>query len=146
MCTTVFALFFSFWASSVTPVTPHTEGLVVYFYNITPHKGPIYVAIYNDANSFLNEQKALEKKVVPITNGTNISTYFPNLGQGTYAISCYQDLNNNGKLDKNLLGIPSEPYGFSNNVRSKFRAASWQESRFYIKDQQNNISLRLEKW
>lgn len=31
------------------------------------------------------------------------------------AVLVYQDLNNNQKLDANLFGIPSEPYGVSNN-------------------------------
>ncbi len=32
---------------------------------------------------------------------------------GEYAVAVIQDLNENEKLDKNFLGIPKEPYGFS---------------------------------
>ena len=31
---------------------------------------------------------------------------------GTYALAVIQDENSNGKLDTNLLGIPTEGYGF----------------------------------
>ena len=39
-----------------------------------------------------------------------------NVKPGNYAIAVFHDLNGNGKLDRNLIGLPSEPYGFSNDV------------------------------
>lgn len=36
------------------------------------------------------------------------------LPAGEYLFSFYHDINNNGKLDTNFLGIPKEPFGFSN--------------------------------
>lgn len=38
--------------------------------------------------------------------------------EGTAAIRLHHDENGNGELDRNLLGIPSEGYGFSNNPKS----------------------------
>jgi uncharacterized protein (DUF2141 family) len=67
------------------------------------------------------------------------------LPAGNYAVSAYQDLNGNGKLDKNLVGIPSEPYGFSNNARPKFRAPNWDETRFELRAD-TQIEIKLEKW
>lgn len=46
-----------------------------------------------------------------------VSFLFSNLEQGTYGIRCFQDLNDNGKLDKGLFG-PSEPWGFSWNKQT----------------------------
>jgi uncharacterized protein (DUF2141 family) len=40
----------------------------------------------------------------------------PNVRPGSYAIAIFHDLNGDGKLDRNLLGLPNEPYGFSNDV------------------------------
>jgi uncharacterized protein (DUF2141 family) len=39
---------------------------------------------------------------------------FSNLEPGRYAAIAFHDENGNGKLDKNFLGVPTEPYGFSN--------------------------------
>ena len=36
------------------------------------------------------------------------------LPPGRYALAVYVDRNGNGKLDRGMFGIPSEPYGFSN--------------------------------
>lgn len=35
---------------------------------------------------------------------------------GSYAIAVFHDLNGNGRLDRNFIGLPSEPYGFSNGT------------------------------
>jgi uncharacterized protein (DUF2141 family) len=39
-----------------------------------------------------------------------------NVKPGTYAIAVFHDVNGNGKLDRSFIGLPSEPYGFSNDV------------------------------
>jgi uncharacterized protein (DUF2141 family) len=39
-----------------------------------------------------------------------------NVKPGTYAIAVFHDVNGNGKLDRSFIGLPNEPYGFSNDV------------------------------
>jgi uncharacterized protein (DUF2141 family) len=39
-----------------------------------------------------------------------------NVKPGRYAIAVFHDTNGNGKLDRNFIGLPQEPYGFSNDV------------------------------
>jgi len=43
-----------------------------------------------------------------------------NLKQGKYAVRYYHDENLNGNLEKNLVGKPTEGYGFSNNIVGKY--------------------------
>lgn len=42
---------------------------------------------------------------------------FPGLKPGRYAVAVYHDENDNGELDTNLLGMPIEGFGFSNDAR-----------------------------
>jgi uncharacterized protein (DUF2141 family) len=51
-----------------------------------------------------------------------------NLDPGQYAIILFHDENGNGKLDTNALGVPSEPYGFSNNVRGFLGPPTFQDA------------------
>jgi len=44
----------------------------------------------------------------------------------------FHDENGNGKNDRNFLGIPKEPYGFSNNARRKFGPPTWTEAKFAV--------------
>ena len=54
------------------------------------------------------------------------------LTPGEWAVALTQDTNNNDKLDKNFLGIPTEPYAFSNNVRPRFAAPKFAECKFVV--------------
>jgi uncharacterized protein (DUF2141 family) len=42
------------------------------------------------------------------------------------------DENGNGRLDKSLLGVPSEGYGVSNNRTYALSGPNWQESTFTV--------------
>ena len=42
------------------------------------------------------------------------------LPPGRYAVNAFHDENGNGDLDTNLVGIPSEGYGFANDPSSRF--------------------------
>ncbi|MCW5922981.1 MAG: DUF2141 domain-containing protein [Saprospiraceae bacterium] len=120
--------------------------LSISFTNISEAKGSLYIGVYDSESSFLQEKKVVFKKVLPVRKKGSIELKIPDLAPGFYAVSCFHDLNDNGKLDKNLVGIPSEPYGFSNNARPKFRAPKWEEAKFEIKSGENRIAIRLEKW
>ena len=114
--------------------------------NIRQAKGYLYVAVYDSEANFLNPDKMVDKKIVAVGNTGTVDIVFQNLPAGVYAVSCFHDLNGNGKLDTNLLGIPTEPYGFSNNARPKFRAPHWDEAKFYLKNGTETHAIWLEKW
>jgi uncharacterized protein (DUF2141 family) len=55
---------------------------------------------------------------------------FEKIPPGVYGLSAFHDKNKNGKLDTNLLGIPSEDYGASNNARGTFGPPSFEDAKF----------------
>lgn len=112
--------------------------------NLQPGKGQIMVAVFNKAQGFLNLEAAVFKQGYPVSNNQGMTLQLPLHTPGNYAISCFQDINNNGVLDKNFLGIPTEPYAFSQGARPKFRAPTWEEAQFYYNGQ--TLQLRLESW
>ena len=71
-----------------------------------------------------------------------MSYTFKNLSEGDYAIKLYHDENDNGLLDTNLVGLPSEGYGFSNNA-GRYGPASYEVAKFAVsQDVSININLR----
>lgn len=56
----------------------------------------------------------------------------PDLPPGKYAVAAYVDTNNNGKQDRNFLGVPTEIYGFSNNVRGQFGPPAFSAAAFDV--------------
>jgi uncharacterized protein (DUF2141 family) len=88
------------------------QTLTIRIENIEPDKGYLMVGVFNNKNNFPDNY--FQRQKIKVTNGTMIVA-FNNLPTGTYAVSIYQDTNENEQLDKNFLGIPKERYGFSNN-------------------------------
>ena len=125
---------------------PKSADCRISFYNLQAARGNLYVAVYDAPYDFLNTQKVKAKQNVPVTKTGAIELSFPGLPPGRYAVSCFHDLNGNGTLDTNMWGIPTEPYGFSNNARPMHRAPNWEEASFSLTENGNALKIRLETW
>ncbi len=68
---------------------------------------------------------------------------FKNLHQGEYALAIYQDLNENGKLDRKKFGIPAEPFAFSNDALRRFGPPYFEQTKFSIEKGENTQELNL---
>jgi uncharacterized protein (DUF2141 family) len=89
------------------------ETLDIKITNIKKNTGKIIVEIYNSKNSWL---KSPYKKVVLSTDqDAQIASF--DVPYGKYAITIYQDLNENSEADMNFLSIPKETIGFGNNYK-----------------------------
>jgi uncharacterized protein (DUF2141 family) len=82
---------------------------------------------------------AYQASVVKITK-TTARCIFKDVPAGTYGISAFHDEDNDGKLDTNVVGYPTEEYCSSNNARNMFSAPSWKDARFSYK--RGNVKLR----
>lgn len=114
--------------------------------NIREAKGKVYVAVFNRSSDFLQYDKMIAQQIIPVSRTGNLDIQISNLPPGEYAVSCFHDVNGNGKLDTNFLGIPIEPYGFSNNARPKFRAPYWSEAVFQLSNSNQWQQITLERW
>lgn len=106
-----------------------TGELKIKIQNIHPTEGKLYIAIYDNTDNFLNTDSAAYYKIASIS-AENELVIIPDMKIGTYAISIFHDLNGNGKLDANMIGIPKEPYGFSNNSMGRFGPPKFKNAAF----------------
>ncbi len=96
-------------AAETTP--PQTSLLVT---GVRTAAGPVRLAVFTEPNSFPESGAAAWTGVVEPTQ-PHVSVVCPQSGQ--LAVAAFQDLNNDGKLNRNRYGIPLEPYGFSNGAK-----------------------------
>lgn len=68
---------------------------------------------------------------------------FSELCAGQYAVRLYHDENGNQLLDTNVLGIPRERYGYSNNVRGWMGEPSFERQLFWM-ESDTTITIKLE--
>jgi uncharacterized protein (DUF2141 family) len=95
--------------------TEEKINLKVTFTNIEDAEdGKLLIALYDSESTFLDEEKTHREAILEPTS-EEISTTFDNLAPGRYAIAVINDQNENEKMDLNMLNMPTEQYGFSNN-------------------------------
>jgi uncharacterized protein (DUF2141 family) len=135
MFLTILLLFYNL---TLTPMHIQIKGVAANY-------GQLRIAVFNRAEGFLDPKKVFYATSVRVDQRGVLHLKLPDFPDGWYAVSCFHDLNNNGILDKNLLGIPTEPYGFSNGARPKFRAPNWEETRVWL-NQGDTVELQLEQW
>jgi len=108
--------------------------------NIQSTEGIIQVALFNSEEDFL--KKAFKKEERNAKEGEMLFE-FENVTPGDYTISVIHDKNTNGELDKNFIGIPSEPYGISMDGKSSFGPPNYEDAVFKVKDQNLTATISL---
>lgn len=99
--------------------------------------------LFSDSEGFPEKQHlALMSSSLNITN-KEMSVEFKGILYGDYAVSILHDANGNGKMDKNILGIPNEGNGSSNNKRSKTGPPSFEASRFKVFSSVTNLLISI---
>lgn len=113
--------------------------------NIRSTDGMIWVGIYNSPSNYLQKEKAIVKGF-HIRQTGSVLIPLDDMPYGEYAIAIFHDENNNGELDRTLIGIPSEPYAFSRKPSSKWRIPDFREIQFHFNQDNQHLLLQLEKW
>ncbi|MCX2718744.1 DUF2141 domain-containing protein [Lentiprolixibacter aurantiacus] len=115
--------------------------LTVKVSGVSSNSGNIMLAVYDNAEGFLKEDKALMGVSTRAVSGIT-ELQISELPEGQYALAIYHDENGNEELDTNWLGIPKEPIGFSNSKMKTFGPPGFEDCSFLLKaDKEIQISL-----
>jgi len=132
----VFAIPLVVWARPATSVE-----LTVEADEASGGMGIVKVSLWRDEKAFLKGEP-YRGAAVELKDGRAKVT-FNDLEPGEYAVSAFHDRNNNGRLDTNFAGKPTEPYGFSNDAKGRFGPPKFEKVRFRV-DNSKTISIHLE--
>ena len=102
-------------------------------------KGSILISLFNSADTFM--KKSITGKKTEVTGKTVIIS-FKDIPNGEYAITLFQDENDNRKLDTGIFGIPKEKYGFSNNAKATMGPPKYSACKFEVKED-TTIDIKL---
>lgn len=118
--------------ASATTIEVRVTGVVA-------GKGKVAVAVC-DKDTFLKDCKY--SATAPARDGENV-IMVKDVPAGTWAVLSYQDENDNGKLDRNVVGIPKENYGFSRDARGSFGPPSFEEAAFAVNGETASAVIKL---
>jgi len=116
--------------------------LIVKITGLHSEKGQVKIALFNSAETWLGDFPKYNTTIA--VNSQSVSWKLGDVPYGDYGIAVFHDENKNGKMDKNFLGIPQEPYGFSNNMRVTFGAPSWDRSKFVVAGSTVEVSIEVK--
>lgn len=110
-------------------------------------KGDIHAAIYSQEDWANIKDKTPSPPYLQIINLTpeqiktkKVPFEFQDIKKGTYCIRVYQDVNQNGKLDRKLMGTPAEPLG---EYRSPLTWSSWNDMKFDVAKDIAGIEIQM---
>lgn len=106
-------------------------------------EGNCRFAIDNSKEVYESEDSVWIGKELPIQNKEVVVT-IDSLKYGEYAIRVYQDKNKNAEIDTNILGIPTENYGFSNDASGWFGPPSWDKAKFIFNKPDSTIHINID--
>ena len=96
----LFTIFFS-----ITAVCAQSHRLTLDVVGMKEKKGNLLISVYDSAEDYLKKPvKTLTTPADALTKRVVLE-----LESGTYAVVIYQDLNSNGKVDRNFFRLPTEP-------------------------------------
>ena len=106
--------------------------------------GELAYLVFASPSGFPGDRdKALRHGFLPIPSNAQHLRIDTNLPPGIYAVTVYEDLNSNHKLDHNLIGVPREPVGVSNNPPARFGPPRFDECSFHLGDTAQTITITL---
>lgn len=123
------------------PFIDNNPKLTVEINNINKIKGSVKVAVFNTDKNFLEKDSAIRNYSLNVDSSSK-KIVIDDLPKGVYAIAIYHDVNSDDVCNLNFIGIPKEPYGFSNNFRPKFSAPKFADCKIsLVKNQTIKINL-----
>lgn len=117
-------------------------SLTVAFQGVDRREGVVLVALFDSRETYDANSGAVRTLTLPAADG-NFSVTLAGLPPGHYAVKAFHDRDGDGKMKFNPLGMPLEPYGFSNNARAPFGPPSWRRASFTIAAGATSQSIRL---
>lgn len=134
--------FILLYLASVLAVANHQLEIAVTLPENT--SGKLYLVIYDNKGDFLGEKGELS--VYDLAELRDHPTIKINqVKEGTYAFVAFIDENNNGIMDKNRLGIPKEPIGFSVSKMGLFGPPSFKKASYQIPGTKS-VELIIERF
>ena len=119
---------------AAAPVWAADGGTIAFSMTVQAKKGPIYCHLFANDKGFPMDLSKSQTKVVAKVKGTQATCRFAKVKPGTYAIMAFHDLNSNGKLDTNWIGMPKEGVVSSNNAKGRMGPPSFKDASFKVAD------------
>ena len=127
--------------AAATAVTAESASLTISLTGIETPTGTIRLGLFAGQEDY-EGGPGLTGALVPV-EGDTASVTLEGLAPGAYGIKLFHDVNDNGEMDTNPFGMPTEPYAFSNNAPARFGPAKWAAASFTVTAGENTQTIKI---
>ncbi|RFN58025.1 DUF2141 domain-containing protein [Marixanthomonas ophiurae] len=124
-------------AQTEVETTSETKSITVTV-PVQSEEGNVVFGLYDETSFMKKPLVGLEGE---IKDGKATVT-FEDIQPGTYAILLFHDKNGNKQMDFESNGMPTEPYGASNNVMS-MGPPLWSDTKFEVTNEPVKLEVRM---
>ena len=111
--------------------------------NVRTDVGQICVGVFDSQEAFKDEQDCFRRITLKSEFEDGDYSMTIQLSPGTYGISVLDDVNMDGKMNYNLIGIPTEGYGFGGFKHRGLKKPVFDDFKFTI-EQGQHIQFDVE--
>jgi uncharacterized protein (DUF2141 family) len=104
--------------------------------------GTVAAGVFNSASNFPRAGQAFASFRMKAAKG-DVSFTVHNLPPGKYAAVAFHDENDNGTLDVDPLGVPTEGYGVSNDARNADGPPVYAKAAFDVAEPHKSVTVKL---
>jgi uncharacterized protein (DUF2141 family) len=116
---------FSLMASAASAQTTQAACPELEVSGLVANQGQLSLAVYDSADTYMKKPVWVQRVKV---EASSQRVAVCGLDRTQVAVAGFQDLNDNGKMDFNLVGMPTEPYGASGKP-PRFSAPTWDSTK-----------------
>jgi uncharacterized protein (DUF2141 family) len=119
--------------------------LTVNIEGLQSNSGKVIVRVYSGKDQWLEDDGHVALAEISLADWTADSTVTTalELEAGEYAVSAYQDEDEDGELDSNFIGIPKEPAGMSNKPKARMGPPKYEDAAFDLPEEGLSIAVEL---
>ena len=130
----------------LAPAFASAADLVVRIEGLRSAEGDVRVALHRRAAGVDFPDSAGVVKAATRPAGETGDMMFAGLPPGDYAIAAFHDEDRDGDLNTNLLGLPTEGYGFSNGARGLFGPPGFEAAAFTVEsgEERPAVTVKLD--
>lgn len=95
-------------------------------------KGTVRLCLWRDGYGFPDCKKNLDVVTEVMSAAPTVEFDIGELPSGSYGLSAIHDENDNRKLDRSIIGLPTEGVAFSNDAKIRFGPPKFERVRFDV--------------
>ena len=112
---------------------------------VEKHEGSLVVRLYDSKKAWLKDAAHEASVELDSGNTSSVVTVPMTVPSGDYAVHVYHDLDGNGKMKTNFIGIPKEPTGVSNDAKGKMGPPKFKDAVLTVGTDPTTIPINLTK-